>query len=173
MYLFCVLNGGASKNAYWDKTWDKNKQLYQVRNKKNFIPSLFYIHSSLDYSDILPVNFTLLVRYLHSFALFKSSLPLGCFIYIHFKYIVQILVHSRFDLSSLLLSNWTSTSDSNDSLTDKCSSHFSTAKGISVNALRALVHNIHTLESGINVALRLLIFWLFSRGYGLIPDFIV
>ena len=30
-----------------------------------------------------------------------------------------------------------------------------------------------TLESGINVALRLLIFWLFSRGYGLIPDFIV
>ena len=29
-----------------------------------------------------------------------------------------------------------------------------------------------TLESGINVPLRLLIFWLFSRGYGLIPDFI-
>ena len=32
---------------------------------------------------------------------------------------------------------------------------------------------IPTLESGINVALQLLIFWLFSRGYGLIPDFIV
>ena len=29
-----------------------------------------------------------------------------------------------------------------------------------------------TLESGINIALRLLIFTLFSRGYGLIPDFI-
>ena len=29
------------------------------------------------------------------------------------------------------------------------------------------------LESGINILLRLLIFWLFSRGYGLIPDFIV
>jgi hypothetical protein len=28
----------------------------------------------------------------------------------------------------------------------------------------------NTLESGINVALRLLIFWHFSRGYGLIPD---
>ena len=27
-----------------------------------------------------------------------------------------------------------------------------------------------TLDSGINIALRLLIFWLFSRGYGLIPD---
>ena len=27
-----------------------------------------------------------------------------------------------------------------------------------------------TLESGINIPLRLLIFWLFSRGYGLIPD---
>ena len=30
--------------------------------------------------------------------------------------------------------------------------------------------DLHTLESGINIALRLLIFWLFSRGYGLIPD---
>ena len=30
-----------------------------------------------------------------------------------------------------------------------------------------------TLESWTNVALQLLIFWLFSRGYGLIPDFIV
>ena len=29
---------------------------------------------------------------------------------------------------------------------------------------------VYTLESGINVALRLLIFWLFSKGYGLIPD---
>ena len=41
----------------------------------------------------------------------------------------------------------------------------------------AFVHHIpsrvSTLESGINVALRLLIFRLFSRGYGLIPDFIV
>ena len=27
-----------------------------------------------------------------------------------------------------------------------------------------------TLESGINIALRLLIFWFYSRGYGLIPD---
>ena len=27
-----------------------------------------------------------------------------------------------------------------------------------------------TLESGINIALRLLLFLLFSRGYGLIPD---
>ena len=27
-----------------------------------------------------------------------------------------------------------------------------------------------TLESGLNIALCLLIFWLFSRGYGLIPD---
>ena len=33
--------------------------------------------------------------------------------------------------------------------------------------------NFTTLESGINVALQLLIFGLFSRGYGLIPDFIV
>ena len=31
---------------------------------------------------------------------------------------------------------------------------------------------LHTLESGINIPLGLLIFWLFSRGYGLIPDFI-
>ena len=29
---------------------------------------------------------------------------------------------------------------------------------------------VSTLESGINVSLCLLIFWLFSRGYGLIPD---
>ena len=33
--------------------------------------------------------------------------------------------------------------------------------------------SLSTLESGISVALQLLIFWLFSRGYGLIPDFIV
>jgi hypothetical protein len=34
-----------------------------------------------------------------------------------------------------------------------------------------LVQQIYPiLESGINIALRLLIFWLFSRGYGLIPD---
>ena len=32
------------------------------------------------------------------------------------------------------------------------------------------VMQMSTLESGINIALRLLIFWLFSRGYGLIPD---
>ena len=29
---------------------------------------------------------------------------------------------------------------------------------------------LYTLESGINIALRLLLFLLFSRGYGLIPD---
>ena len=35
-------------------------------------------------------------------------------------------------------------------------------------------HNFSpTLESGINIALPLLIFWLFPRGYGLIPDCIV
>ena len=33
-----------------------------------------------------------------------------------------------------------------------------------------LVILLHTLESGINIALRLLIFRLFSRGYGLILD---
>ena len=36
-----------------------------------------------------------------------------------------------------------------------------------------LFYHIGTLESGINVALQLLFFWLFSRGYGLILDFIV
>ena len=35
-----------------------------------------------------------------------------------------------------------------------------------------LVTRLSTLESGINVPLHLLIFWLFTRGYDLIPDFI-
>ena len=38
---------------------------------------------------------------------------------------------------------------------------------------RKSIYDLGTLESGINVALRLLVFRLFSRGYGLIPDFIV
>ena len=32
--------------------------------------------------------------------------------------------------------------------------------------------NLGTLECGIKIALHLSIFWLVSRGYGLIPDFI-
>ena len=46
---------------------------------------------------------------------------------------------------------------------------------INVNgsSFRQINWGCSTLESGINVALGLLIFWLFSRGYGLIPDFIV
>ena len=40
------------------------------------------------------------------------------------------------------------------------------------NLRRVLCAQQRTLKSGINVPLRLLIFWLFSMGYGLIPDFI-
>ena len=43
-------------------------------------------------------------------------------------------------------------------------------KDRSILQLHATASN--TLESGINVPLRLLNFWLFSRGYSLIPDFI-
>ena len=50
---------------------------------------------------------------------------------------------------------------------------------ISSGTVFAIISNLFkklptsTLESGINIAVRLLIFWLFSSGYGLIPDFIL
>ena len=106
-------------------------------------------------SDI-PVNFiflsrfTILSTYHYLFFFFFSfffffevlsrnyeKLFWGNFIYINSREVVQIVVHSHFEWVSSLLDqelNWYLIGNSNSSWTDKHSSHFSTAKEISVKA---------------------------------------